>query len=94
MTDLPFHLSSRCGAMTRGGTPCRAPAVKGKKRCRMHGGATGSGLPKGNQNALKYGLYTAEMRALRKAASQNIRASRQAMREIEQRMAPKGDSPG
>jgi uncharacterized protein YjcR len=26
----------------------------------MHGGAKGSGAPKGNQNALKHGLYTAE----------------------------------
>lgn len=26
----------------------------------MHGGAAGSGAPKGNKNALKNGLYTAE----------------------------------
>jgi hypothetical protein len=35
-----------------------SPAVSGKKRCRMHGGAAGSGAPRGNQNALKSGLYT------------------------------------
>ena len=29
-------------------------------RCRMHGGAFGSGAPKGNQNAFQYGLYTVE----------------------------------
>ena len=29
----------RCGAKTRKGTPCRSPAVNGKRRCRMHGGA-------------------------------------------------------
>lgn len=28
-------------------------------RCRMHGG-TNPGAPKGNKNALKHGLYTAE----------------------------------
>lgn len=28
----------RCGAKTRRGTPCQAPALRGKKRCRMHGG--------------------------------------------------------
>ena len=28
----------RCGAQTRKGTPCMAPAVRGKRRCRMHGG--------------------------------------------------------
>jgi len=26
----------------------------------MHGGAKGSGAPKGNQNALKHGTYTKE----------------------------------
>ena len=54
----------KCGARTRKGTPCASPAVKGKTRCRMHGGAKGSGAPAGNQNALKHGLYTAESRAL------------------------------
>ena len=49
--------SLRCGAKTRNGTPCMAPAVTGKKRCRMHGGAEGSGAPRGNQNALKHGRY-------------------------------------
>ena len=36
---MPYHLSPRCGAKTRSGMPCKSPAVKGKKRCRMHGGA-------------------------------------------------------
>lgn len=56
----PMRASPRCGAKTRRGTPCQAPAVAGKKRCRMHGGAAGSGAPKGNQNALKHGRYTRE----------------------------------
>jgi len=54
----PMLSSPRCGAKTRSGEPCMAPAVSGKKRCRMHGGAPGSGAPRGNQNALKHGLYT------------------------------------
>ncbi len=40
----------------------------------MHGGAPGSGAPKGNQNALKHGLYT-------KAAIEERRALRAFMRE-------------
>jgi uncharacterized protein YjcR len=56
--------SPRCGARTRKGTPCQAPAVAGKTRCRMHGGAAGSGAPKGNRNAVKHGLYTSEMKEL------------------------------
>jgi len=50
--------SPRCGAKTRSGGACRSPAVHGKKRCRMHGGARGSGAPKANQNARKHGLFT------------------------------------
>ncbi|TPG56700.1 hypothetical protein EAH76_02065 [Sphingomonas glacialis] len=55
----------RCLAQTRSGTACRSPRVRGRNRCRMHGGAKGSGAPRGNQNALKHGLRTAEMRKLR-----------------------------
>jgi hypothetical protein len=39
----------RCGAKTRAGHPCRQAAVKGRTRCRMHGGAKGSGGPRGNR---------------------------------------------
>ena len=54
----PMLNSLRCGAKTRTGGQCRAPAVREKRRCRMHGGAKGSGAPKGNQNALKQGSFT------------------------------------
>jgi hypothetical protein len=47
-------------AKTRSGRPCRSPPVTGRRRCRMHGGAAGSGAPRSNQNALKNGLYTRE----------------------------------
>jgi ribosomal protein S6E (S10) len=30
----------RCGAKTRSGAPCKAPAMHNKARCRMHGGAS------------------------------------------------------
>ena len=50
--------SPRCGAETRSGTFCCAPAVHGKARCRMHGGARRSGAPKGNQNARTHGAFT------------------------------------
>jgi len=35
----------RCGAMTRSGNPCKGWAVAGSNRCRMHGGAPGTGRP-------------------------------------------------
>jgi len=46
----PMMASRRCGAKTRLGAPCRSPAISGKSRCRMHGGAKGSGAPSGNSN--------------------------------------------
>jgi hypothetical protein len=56
----PMLGSPRCGAKIRAGRPCRAPAVRGKSRCRMHGGAPGSGAPSGNHNARRHGLFTGE----------------------------------
>lgn len=78
-----MHSSPRCGAKTRAGTPCRAPAVRGRRRCRMHGGADGSGAPLGNKNALKSGLYTREAIAERRALNKLIRESLQLVRRIE-----------
>ena len=57
----PENLSNapRCGAKTRSGSVCRSPAVKGRLRCRMHGG-TNKGAPQGNNNARKHGNRSAE----------------------------------
>lgn len=57
-TTSPMRASPRCGAKTRSSGACRAPAVHGKTRCRMHGGAKGSGAPRANRNARKHGLLT------------------------------------
>jgi hypothetical protein len=48
---LAMNLALRCRARTRSGELCQSPAVNGKRRCRMHGGASGSGAPSGNKNA-------------------------------------------
>ncbi|MGT2437425.1 HGGxSTG domain-containing protein [Bradyrhizobium betae] len=55
-----MQASPRCGAKTRAGGVCRAPALHGKARCRMHGGAWGAGAPMGNQNAQTHGAFTRE----------------------------------
>jgi hypothetical protein len=41
--------SPRCGAMTRSGTPCQRPALRGRNRCRLHG-ALSPGAPRENGN--------------------------------------------
>jgi glucans biosynthesis protein len=71
---VPMLESPRCGARTRRGTSCRSPAVRGKTRCRMHGGATGSGAPIGNQNARKHGTYTKAAFAQRAQVREIIKA--------------------
>ena len=73
----------RCGARTRAGTPCRAPARRGRARCRMHGGADGSGAQPGNRNAFKHGLYSAETKARRRALRSLIRQSEKLMRDLD-----------
>jgi hypothetical protein len=50
----------RCGAKTRAGTPCRCPAVRGRTRCRIHGGLS-PGAPRGERNGnFKTGFWTCE----------------------------------
>jgi uncharacterized protein YjcR len=59
-----------------------SPAVSGKNRCRMHGGAHGSGAPKGNINALKHGQYTCEAIAERQSLQSLLRESRALIAKI------------
>lgn len=74
--------SLRCGAKTRSGNPCKSPAVAGKKRCRMHGGAKRSGAPIGNENALKNGMYTGKAKDL----NREIRALLKESKELIEKM--------
>jgi uncharacterized protein YjcR len=74
--------SQRCGAKTRSGKSCKSPAVQGKRRCRMHGGAPGSGAPKKNKNALKHGLFTKEAIEERRQIRALLRQSRKLVQDI------------
>lgn len=73
--------SPRCGARTRDGHACKAPAVRESNRCRMHGGK-GSGAPKGNKNAFKSGLFTKEMISSRKEVNRVLREGRYLLNSI------------
>jgi uncharacterized protein YjcR len=48
----------------------------------MHGGAPGSGAPRGNQNAFKHGLYTKAAIEERHRVRQLIRQSKELLREF------------
>ena len=75
MTDNPIRSTdmdtvsrpNRCGARTRSGGLCKSAPVTGRRRCRMHGGAAGSGAPSGSKNGnYKHGRYTEELQATRR----------------------------
>ena len=75
--------ASRCGAKTRSGKPCRAPAMWSTRtrrytRCRLHGGAstgpkTPGGLEKCRRANWKHGKRSAEAIAKRRAFRFEIR---------------------
>lgn len=55
-----IRAAARCGAKTRAGSPCQCPAIRGRNRCRLHGGR-GSGAPRGGANGnFTTGEFTAE----------------------------------
>jgi hypothetical protein len=80
----PMLASLRCGVRTRSGGSCRAPAVRGKKRCRMHGGVPKSGAPSGNRNARKHGLFTRDEIAGRKQVRDVLADAWKLLREMAQ----------
>ena len=83
LRNTQLMLSSlRCGAKTRAGKLCMSPAVSGRKRCRMHGGAFGSGAPQGNKNAVKHGLYTGKAIKKRRQLRDLLRQSRALIQSI------------
>ena len=78
----PMRASRRCGAKTRSGGACRSPAVHGRKRCRMHGGAPGSGAPKANRNARKHGRFSRDAIAERRQIQALLGEARKLLEEM------------
>lgn len=78
--------SPRCGARTRSGAACRAPAVAGKARCRKHGGAAGSGGQAGNRHALKDGYYSGEEKAQRRRIMDIVRECNRVLDALDKRL--------
>ena len=78
----PMRASRRCDARTRAGGACRAPAMHSKKRCRLHGGAPGSGAPRANRNARKHGRFTADAIAERRRIEALLKEARKLLEEM------------
>ena len=71
----------RCGARTRTGRPCRQ--VRGRARCRMHGGAKGSGEPSGPRNGnFKHGFWTTESKRERRETGAQVRELMRLLRRL------------
>lgn len=77
-----MQASRRCGARTRAGKACHAPTIRGKRRCRMHGGVLKSGAPRGNRNARKHGLFTKSAVRARKQIEALLGETRKLLREM------------
>lgn len=77
MQDAP-----RCHARTKGtGQPCKAPAVKGWRVCRVHGAR--GGAPKGPANGnYRHGHRTREAVELRRTLSELLRCARKLCDEL------------
>lgn len=73
------HAAPRCNARSkRTGKPCRAPAVRGWRVCRMHGAR--GGAPEGEANgAYRHGLRTLEAAAWRQEIAMLVRMSHDAI---------------
>lgn len=80
----PLWQGKRCGAKTRGGHPCQKAALKGRERCRNHGGAstgpkTEAGRARIAAAQTTHGRLTKQKRA---EAKRNARVGRQICAEL------------
>jgi len=91
--------AQRCGARTRRGTACECPAIRGRRRCRLHGGLstgprTAEGLARIRQANTRHGRYSREqvelarlMREFQMNGIKSARAMRGSMRDYFLRVA-------
>ena len=90
------HLSPRCGAKTRSGAPCRAPAMWSKKtgkytRCKFHGGAstgprTPEGLERCRRTNWRHGKRSVERITERRAIRRTFQRIRLANDQLEREL--------
>ena len=75
MKSAREHAAALSSHMPALQTACRAPAMRGKSVCRLHGGKGGG--PRGERNGAYWtGRYTAEAKAERQATRALLRGLR------------------
>ena len=74
--------SPRCGAKTRSGGACRSPAVHGKQRCRMHGGARGIRRAEGKSERAQARPFTRDAIAERRQIQALLGEARKLLEEM------------
>jgi hypothetical protein len=85
---LIAHAAKRCGAKTRSGDPCKNFPLKGKRRCKLHGGMstgpkTAEGIERIRQASLKHGRYTKEAISRRRVNRELLRQMRELIDAVE-----------
>ena len=84
----PNWPGQRCGAKTRKGKPCRAPAKQPVGRCKVHGGVstgprTKEGLARLTAARTTHGRFTKEKRAEARRRAKQGRQMRAELAELE-----------
>jgi hypothetical protein len=85
------NTAPRCTAHAKTtGQRCRGPAVRGRTTCRMHGGTsrgpkTAEGLERSRKARWKHGLFSKQMRDLRRADRQDVQERVRALIELADR---------
>ena len=84
----PNWPGQRCGAKTRKGKPCQAPAKQPVGRCRVHGGAstgprTKDGLKRLTEARTTHGKFTKKKRAAARRFAEQGRQMRRELKELE-----------
>lgn len=77
----------RCRARTRNATDCLAPAIRGRRRCRLHGGhstgpLTSQGRERSRQANIKHGYFSAEAKAERQRVRKMIEDAKLLARDL------------
>jgi hypothetical protein len=83
----------RCGACTQAGSPCQAPAIRGRRRCRLHGGlSTGpktlAGIERIRAARTQHGRFSAESLAFERRRRGFFRDAYRSIRVLERQLGP------